>query len=103
MPDEPIDEPKVSVPPDVAISTLAGTRIRVESAEWHLRRIVKIGDRLSARRAGFDEMAAGNDEATISACRKVIEDPAIQSALLTVEKARQALAELAKWKERGDG
>jgi hypothetical protein len=33
----------------------------------------------------------------------VIEHPGIDVAITNVERAREALAELAKWTERGDG
>jgi hypothetical protein len=98
-----VTDPFASTRPGVGVATLAATRVRVESAEWHLRCVVEIGDRLMARHSGFDAVASGNDEVTIAACRKVVDDPAIGAALVTVERAREALAELAKWRERGDG
>lgn len=85
-----------------AFAALAWTTARVESAEWHLRRIVELGEPLGARRARFDALAAGNEPAVVEACREVFEDPAVESALATVERARAALTELAKWEERGN-
>lgn len=72
----------------MAVAALAATRTAVESAKWHLRRIVDLGDQLAARRSGFEAVTAGNDEALVDACRKVIDGAAVEEALKTAERAR---------------
>jgi hypothetical protein len=89
--------------PGVALAALAATRVRVESAEWHLRRVVELSEQLGARRAGVDALAADNDPAVVDFCRKAVEGPAVEAALAMGERARAALAELGKWEARGYG
>jgi hypothetical protein len=93
----------VDAGPGAATERLSVARVRIETAEWHLRQAVALGERLAARRTSFDEIAAGNDVEAIAACRQVIDHPGLDVAMTTVERAREALAELAKWTERGDG
>ena len=75
----------------------------MESAEWHLRRVVELSEQLGARRAGIDALATGNDPALVDFCRSAVEGPAVEAALATGERARAALAELGKWEARSDG
>lgn len=98
-----IEQQMLDAEPGVAVAALAAARVQVETAEWHLQRIVELGARLNARRDEFDAVAEGSDPGQIEAGRQVIDDPAVDEALATVERARTALAELAKWEKRGHG
>jgi hypothetical protein len=81
------------------LATLAATRVRVESAEWHLHRIVELGEQLTAERTR-GRSAADDTDGTAAEARRITDDPAVDAALVTVERARSALEELAKWKGR---
>lgn len=102
-PTPPLDADLARARPGAALAALATSRVRIEAAELHLRKIVELGDRLNARRGDFDAVASGNSPAAVDAARAVVDDPAVDAAMATVERARAALAELAKWKERGYG
>lgn len=93
----------VQAGPIPATAALAATRAKIESAEFHLRGIVELGDKLDACRTGFEERVAGNDPAEIEVARQFVSGPTVEVALGHVARARIALAELAQWEERGDG
>ncbi|WP_159600293.1 hypothetical protein [Agromyces humi] len=76
---------------------LARTRVLIETAEWHLGQIIDLGDSLRARRDRLLATEPGNGVA-----RAIAEDPFVTNALEIVERARVALDELGKWKDRGD-
>ncbi|MFD7978689.1 hypothetical protein [Streptomyces sp. NPDC059071] len=75
-------------------------RTQYETVEYHLRKVVEAGDRLSGYLREFDDVARGNSPELIANARLMIDSPGISEVLATAERAKKALAELSKWKDR---
>ena len=102
-PAQPNDAQLQKASAGVAIAALQATRVQIESAERHLRRIIELGDQLAADLAGFDAAATDSDEATVPDGQTVLDGLRVEETLATAQQARSALAELSAWKERGNG